>query len=80
MTTVCFLTALYAAAQRVIFRDGFCLPFDRRKNIVSLVLFTCNSIGVNFWHDILLIYSALAPEDTWTEAAHAWVFFSSQEG
>ena len=41
------------------------------------MLFTCTSIGATFWHDVLLIYSALAPEDTWMEAAHVWGFFNS---
>ena len=35
---------------------------------------TCTSIGATVRHDILLIYSALYPEDNWVEAAHAWVF------
>ena len=40
----------------------------------SSVLVTCTSIFATVWRDILLIYSALDPEDTWIEAAHAWVF------
>ena len=40
----------------------------------SSVLVTCNLIGETFWSDILFISSAFAPEYTWMEAAHAWVF------
>ena len=32
------------------------------------------------WPAILLIYSAMAPEDTWMEAAHYWVFFVKSVG
>ena len=50
-----------------------CVPFARRKIIASSVLVTFNSIGASFWRDILLISSALGPEDTCIEVAHAWV-------
>ena len=30
--------------------------------------------------NVLLIYSALAPEDTWMDAAHAWVFVVKSGG
>ena len=73
--SVLFLTASYSAALRIMFLDDFYIPFDWRTTIVSSVLITCNSIGATVWHDILFIYSALDPEDTWMEAAHAWIFF-----
>ena len=41
---------------------------------------TCNLIGATIWRDILLIYSALAPEDNWIDAAHAWVFVVNTGG
>ena len=63
-----------------MFLEDCCLPFARRKTIGSSVLVTCTSIGATVWRDILLIYSALDPEDTWLEAAHAWVFCTKSIG
>ena len=57
-----------------MFLDNFCAHFARNKTIGSSVLVNCYSIGATFWGDILLVYSTLGPEDTWLEAAHAWVF------
>ena len=37
-------------------------------------------MGEIVWREILLIYSALDTEDTWTEAAHAWVFVVKSGG
>ena len=37
-----------------------------------MVSFT--SMGSTVRRDISFIYSYLAPEDTWAETAHAWVF------
>ena len=31
-------------------------------------------MGAYFWRYIIFIFSALAPEDTWMEEAHAWLF------
>ena len=73
-TIVTFLAASYAAAWRIIFLDDCCVNFARRTTIGSSVLVTCNLIGATVWSDVLFIYSALDPEDTWMEAAHAWVF------
>ena len=72
--TVIFLTASDAAARRIMSLSDFCVPFSQRKTIGSSVLVTCNSIGAAVWCDIWFIYSALYPEDTWMEAAHAWLF------
>ena len=75
-----FITASYAAACRILFLGDCCVPFDRRTNIGSSVLVTCNSIGATVWSDILLISLTLYPEDTWLEAAHVWVFVLKSEG
>ena len=72
--TVIFLTASYTATQRIMFLGDCCIPFYWRTTIGSSVLVTCNSIGATVWSDIYFISSILAPEDTWMEAAHAWVF------
>ena len=77
---VIFLAASYTAAWRIMFLDDCCIPFTWRTTIWSSVLATCNSIGTIFWRDILFIYSALAPEDTWMGAAHAWVFVIKSVG
>ena len=57
-----------------MFLGDFCVPFAQRKTIGSPVLVNCNSIDAAVWCDILFIYSAFSPEDTWMEAAHAWLF------
>ena len=72
--TVIFLTALYNTAWMIIFLDDCCVLFAWKTTIGSSVMLTCKSIGATFWSDILFISSALAPEYTWMEAAHAWVF------
>ena len=72
--TVIFLTASYAAAWRIMFLDDCCVPFARRTTIWSSFLLIFNSIGATLWHDLLFIYSTLSLEDTFMEAAHAWVF------
>ena len=50
------------------------------RTMGSSVLVTCNLIGKTVVCDILLIYSDLAPEYTWVEAAHAWVFVVNSGG
>ena len=72
--TVIFLTASYTAALRIMFLEDFCIPFSWKKTMGSSFLVNCNSIGATFWSDVLSIYSVLAPENTWVEAANAWVF------
>ena len=72
--TAIFLTASYSAARRIMLLGFCCVPFAWSTTIVSSVLVTFNLIGETVWHDILFIYSALALEDTWMEAAHAWLF------
>ena len=72
--TVLFLTASYSSAWIIMLLSDFCVLFSRRTTILSSILGTCNSIGATWWRDILFIYSILAPEYTWMEAAHAWVF------
>ena len=72
--TVIFLTASYTAYQRIIFLDDCFIPFSRRTTMGSSVLVTCNSIGATIWSDVLFISSVLAPEDTWMEAEHTWIF------
>ena len=71
---VILLTASCTEVQRTMLLDNFWLPFARRTTIGTLVLVSCTSICATVWHDILFISSALTPEDTWIEAAHAWVF------
>ena len=63
-----------------MFLDDFCLSFSRRTTIGSSVLVTCNSIGTTVWCDILFISPALAPEDTWMEESHDWVFVDKLGG
>ena len=72
--TVCFLTASYAAARIILFLDGFCVPWYWRESIWSVVLVTCNSIGTNICHDLLLISSDLDTENNLMEVSHVWVF------
>ena len=72
--TVCYLTASYAVAWREMILDDFWLPFARITTIWSLVLVFCVSISATVYCDTLLIYSALVPEDTCTEAFNARVF------
>ena len=57
-----------------------CLSWDWMRTMGSSVLVTCNLIGKTVVCDILLIYSDLAPEYTWVEAAHAWVFVVNSGG
>ena len=72
--TVIFLTASYAAAQRIMLLGDCIVHFSWRKIIRSSVLSTCNSIGTTIWRNILFISSDLSPEYTCMGAAHAWVF------
>ena len=74
------LTLPYSVAQREIFLDDFWLPFAWRTTIGSSVLVTCTSIVATVWCDISLISSALDPENTCMEAAHAWVFIVKSGG
>ena len=71
---VIFLTLSYAAARIIILLDDCCILFAKITTIVSSVLITSNSIGATFWHNVLMIYSALYTEDTWMEEAYAWLF------
>ena len=57
-----------------MFLDNCFVPFARRTTIGLSFLVTCNSIGPTVKCDILFISSYLAQEDTFMEAAHAWVF------
>ena len=77
---IIFLAASYAAARIIMFLDYFCVPFSNRTTVESSVLLTCDLIGATLWCDVSFIYSSLAPEDTWMEAAHAWVFFVELRG
>ena len=63
-----------------MFLDDFCIPFAQSTTKGSSVLVTCNSIGATLWSNILFIYSALDPEDTYMEASYAWVFVVNSEG
>ena len=51
--TVCFLTASYTTAWRIMFLDDFFAPFDRSIIVGSSDLITCTSIGVTVLRDIL---------------------------
>ena len=60
---------------------GVCLiPFSLRKAIGSYVLIYCTLIGATVRHYILLISSALGPEDTFTETVNAWLFVVKSGG
>ena len=63
-----------------MFLDDCCAPFHQSTIIVSSVLVNFTSIGPTVCRDILLISSALYPEDNFMEAAHAWVFVVNSGG
>ena len=56
------------------------MPFSRRTTIGSLVLVSFTSISATVRRYVSLISSDLAPEDTWIESEHAWVFVVNPGG
>ena len=77
---LCCLTASYKEARRTIFLDDCWIPFAWRTAVVSSVLISCTLIGSTFWCAIVLVSSDLDPEETWTEATHAWVLVAKSGG
>ena len=67
---VCFLKVLYSAAQRTILLHEFWIPLSQSTTIGPYVIIYCTFVGEMVCCDILLLSSALSPEETWMEATH----------
>ena len=70
---LCFLIVSYAAYLRIRFLDDSVIYFSWSKTIVSYFLVSHKLIATTVRRAIPLITSALDPEESLTEATHAWL-------
>ena len=77
---VYFLIASYAVYQSKMFLYDWWIHFALRKTIGPSFIISYTLIGPTVRYDITWMSSDLAPEETWTEATHAWVLVKKLVG
>ena len=73
----CFLAMLYTVAWSTILLDDCWIPYARRTNIGWSVLISCTLIVTSVQYFIILMSSALYPEDTSMRETHSWVLVTN---